>query len=130
MKESQSTDKVTQGKRFAEERKRCGVSQLDFAERLGTVREVIGRYERGVHGVSSEALALLAKLGGDPMYVLLGVKEDSPTEEVLSSDEYSLIRMYRSLPDKDKTRIRHYADAFALRALEEGNSKTFMKRPG
>lgn len=42
---------------------------------MNTVREVIGRYERGIHATSAACLKVLDSLGADVHYIITGKRQ-------------------------------------------------------
>ncbi len=66
------------GKRFAEERKRMGMSQRAIAERIGISLKMISRYEGDKSVPSGDVLAKLAAIGADVLYILTGKRADGP----------------------------------------------------
>lgn len=117
-------------RRFAQERKRLGLSQADIADAIGKTREMIGRYERGLAIPGGDVLMSLATIGMDVYYILLGRREDEPSREMLQPDEKALIHTYRSLgDDDDKSYLIATADAIAERAKKYGTNKSVRKKP-
>ena len=49
-------------KRFAEIRKRLGLTQSELAERLGVTQNTVGRYEQGLRRISPTIWLLMEQL--------------------------------------------------------------------
>lgn len=64
------------GKRLAEERKRIGLSQSDFAERVGVSFSSQRRYENGRSSPDTAYLEAIGKAGVDVNYVVFGIASD------------------------------------------------------
>lgn len=62
--------------RLKEERERLGLSQSEFAKRMGVHRNTLVRYESGEREPDSNFLARVGDIGVDPGYLLFGRKTD------------------------------------------------------
>lgn len=85
----------TIGKRLGNERKNIGITQGDFAGKLGITVQSQGNYERDVRSPSAEYLQLADGLGVDILYVLTG-RRASTVVSSLNSSEQALLSMYRN----------------------------------
>lgn len=65
------------GSRFAEERKRSGMTQGVLAGVCGVDRKTIGNVERGANAPSAELLMHVAERGMDVQYILTGVRSQN-----------------------------------------------------
>lgn len=61
---------------IASERKRLGMSQTEFAEKLGTTRDSIKKYESGAVCMKSSMLMEMADMCGCSMDYLMGRCDD------------------------------------------------------
>lgn len=77
--------------RLREERKRCGFTQTEIADRVGIRREMWARYEGGVEPGASVLVGAM-NAGLDVAYVLTGNRGPStlPMDEELLLDHYRL----------------------------------------
>jgi transcriptional regulator with XRE-family HTH domain len=62
------------GKRLSEHREKLGLSQSDFADKVGISRGYLSDLERGVREMSLETLTLLCRKGGTSPDNLLGFR--------------------------------------------------------
>ena len=83
------------GARLAEERKRLGHKQADFARRVGTDVPKQSLYENDKRELRAEYLARLVQAGVDVVYVLTGRRTGA---EWLESDASDLLSAYLALP--------------------------------
>ena len=65
------------GARLAEERKRLGMRQAEFAARVGTDAAKQSLYENGKRELRGDYLARLAEAEVDVVYILTGRRSDS-----------------------------------------------------
>ncbi len=92
------------GARLQEERKRIGLNQDDFSQRIGVAKRTLAGYESGSGEVGAAALAMAAGLGVDVLYVVTG--EHKPRlGESLSADEAHILDNYRALSAKDQDAV-------------------------
>jgi len=64
------------GERLKEERKRLGLSQTEFAEKLGMHRNSQSRYESGEREPEASYLRALGEIGCDVGFVMTGVRDE------------------------------------------------------
>lgn len=97
---------------------RGGMTQAEFAERLGVAKITITRYEGDTTIPDGNFLLKLEELfKTDPAWVLLGRKEGT-TEPRALSDEATLLADYKAVSSHSKEVIRSVASAIA--SLEKG----------
>ena len=78
---------MTIGRRLADERKRLGMSQEQFARHLEIGRSALGMVETGRSGIDAERLAALGKsLGVDVTYVMTGERAAVAIAEQINWD--------------------------------------------
>lgn len=83
------------GTRLAEERKRLGLRQAEFAERVGANVPKQSLYENDRRGLRAAYLARVHEAGVDILYLLTGKHRQG---EPLGEDEGQLLSHYFSLP--------------------------------
>jgi transcriptional regulator with XRE-family HTH domain len=83
------------GERLAEERKRLGQRQAEFARRVGTDVPKQSLYENDRRELRAEYLARLVEADVDVVYVLTGRRSGA---EWLGSDASDLLSAYLALP--------------------------------
>ncbi|WP_106639375.1 helix-turn-helix domain-containing protein [Allosphingosinicella vermicomposti] len=86
---------MTFGSRLAEERKRLGLRQAEFADLVGTDVPKQSLYENGRRELRADYLARLAEARVDVLYVLTGARSDG---RLLSPDAGEVITLYAALP--------------------------------
>lgn len=77
-----STAMSTISERLRKERKKLGLSQGEFAERLGVHRNTQARYERGEREPDTAYLEAIQTLGIDAFFVLTGARKGFSKEEI------------------------------------------------
>lgn len=82
---------LTIGKRIAEERKRLGFTQAQFAKLTGVSFSSQRRYEDGRSAPDTDYLDALARIGVDYFYVLTGLDRGFSKEEATRPDIARLI---------------------------------------
>ena len=117
------------GTRLAEERKRLGLKQAEFAGLVGTDVPKQSLYENDRRELRADYLARLADAHCDVIYILTGRRSEG---EWLEQDSSELLSDYLSLPAEMRHALEHLAhslsDQFAhdLRpALAGGASQNF-----
>ncbi len=117
------------GTRLAEERKRLGLKQAEFAALVGTDVPKQSLYENDRRELRADYLARLADAQCDVIYILTGRRSEG---EWLEQDSSELLSDYLSLPAEMRHALEHLAhslsDQFAhdLRhALEGGAGPSF-----
>lgn len=83
------------GTRLAEERKRLGLKQADFAERVGTDVPKQSLYENDRRELRAEYLARLVEQDVDVVYILCGRRSGA---ESLGEGASTLLSAYLGLP--------------------------------
>ncbi|HEV2747190.1 MAG TPA: helix-turn-helix transcriptional regulator [Allosphingosinicella sp.] len=83
------------GVRLAEERKRLGLKQTEFAKRVGTDVAKQSLYENDRRELRADYLARLADAGIDVFYILTGQRSDG---QWLSAGASDLLSAYLGLP--------------------------------
>jgi transcriptional regulator with XRE-family HTH domain len=83
------------GTRLAEERKRLGLRQAEFAALVGTNVPKQSLYENDKRELRADYLGRLAEAGVDVVYVLMGRRSEGETLGQASSD---LLTAYLMLP--------------------------------
>lgn len=112
------------GTRLAEERKRLGLKQAEFAALVGTDVPKQSLYENDHRELRADYLARLADAQCDVVYILTGRRSEGDWLEEGSSE---LLSDYLLLPDEMRHALEHLAhslsDQFAhdLRHALEGN---------
>jgi len=117
------------GTRLAEERKRLGLKQAEFAALVGTDVPKQSLYENDRRELRADYLARLADAQCDVIYILTGRRSEG---EWLEQDSSELLSDYLSLPAEMRHALEHLAhslsDQFAhdLRhALESRPAQSF-----
>jgi transcriptional regulator with XRE-family HTH domain len=106
------------GSRLQEERKRIGLNQDDFAQRIGVAKRTLAGYESGTGEVGAAALAMASELGVDVLYVVTG--ELKPVaESILMIEELELVLNYRQLPELDRAGANRMITALAETAARK-----------
>ena len=83
------------GARLAEERKRLGLKQAEFAARVGTTVPKQSLYENGRRELRADYLARLAGADVDVVYILIGRRSESAW---LGPGPSELLTSYLALP--------------------------------
>jgi transcriptional regulator with XRE-family HTH domain len=84
------------GARLAEERKRLGLKQAEFAELVGTDVPKQSLYENGRRALRADYLSRVAAAGIDVLYVLTGARHKG---EWLGEDASAMLSAWLGLPD-------------------------------
>ncbi|MGN0368211.1 MAG: helix-turn-helix domain-containing protein [Wujia sp.] len=88
-----SDSKRSIGQQIRKARKNCGYTQEFVAEKLGVGPSHISNMERGVRGITTERLVMLAELfGKNSDYFLTGVQTSNQTSD-------SVIKKIQSFPE-------------------------------
>jgi transcriptional regulator with XRE-family HTH domain len=93
------------GERLRDERSRLGLSQIVFSEACGVNRGTLATWEKGEQSPTAAVLSLMAGLGVDVLYVVIGERAP-PIPSALSQEERQLVASYKQ------------GDALARQALE------------
>lgn len=111
------------GSRLQEERRRCGLTQLQIAEALGIAKRTQANWESGTSDATASYLSrCAAEFGFDVPYILTGVRTTLAADS-LSQAEDVVVKQYRSLPEEDQRAIRRYLKALADSAAAEAGLK-------
>jgi transcriptional regulator with XRE-family HTH domain len=102
------------GRRLAEERKRLGLKQAEFADLVGTDVPKQSLYENDRRELRADYLARLAEAEVDIVYVLTGQRSEA---ELLGEGPSTLLSCYLALPPEMQqaveTFVRSLRDQFA-----------------
>ena len=102
------------GTRLAEERKRLGLKQAEFADLVGTDVPKQSLYENDRRELRADYLARLADAEVDIVYVLTGRRSEG---EWLGSGPSELLSAYLSLPRRHAGRARPRSTVLAPRPV-------------
>lgn len=69
-------------------RRRCGLTQAEFAEKLGVSDKAVSKWERGISMPDLSVLTDISKLFGVSTDVLLGLREEEINGEPISLEKY------------------------------------------
>lgn len=97
------------GERLREERIRIDVSQLSMAESCGVSRGTLATWEKGEQSPNAAALAVMASLGIDVLYVVTGQRAGE-TEATLAPAERALLQAWRDSNDKGRAALSAVAE--------------------
>ncbi|MGY2226448.1 helix-turn-helix domain-containing protein [Pseudomonas gingeri] len=101
------------GSRLQEERKRCGMTQIQIAEALGIAKRTQANYEAGTSDATASYLSKVAvQFNFDVPYILTG-RRGALAPESLSEIESTIVQQYRSIPAADQSAIRRFIKAMA-----------------
>ncbi|EIU2540613.1 helix-turn-helix transcriptional regulator [Pseudomonas aeruginosa] len=89
------------GARLQAERKRIGLNQDEFAQRVGVAKRTIAGYEGGGGDIGASVLAVAAELGVDVLYVITGRRQPAELES-LSQEELDVLRYIKSMEEEDR----------------------------
>ncbi|MEX6717508.1 helix-turn-helix domain-containing protein [Pseudomonas aeruginosa] len=101
------------GARLQEERKRIGLNQDDFAQRIGVAKRTLAGYEGGNADVGAEALSAATTLGVDVLYVITG-RRLPPELDSLSQTELDVVGYLREMNDDDRATFVRMAHGLSL----------------
>ncbi len=101
------------GSRLADERKRLGYTQIDFAAIGGVVRHTVALWEKDKKFPNADFLAKVSELGVDTQYVVTGKRFGDAD---LPPREKALIDNYRNADDDGKKALERTALALAEHA--------------
>lgn len=83
--------------RIKSERKRLGYNQTEFAEIAHATRGTASNWETGTGSPDAQALAALAAVGLDVLYVVTGQRSFEPPPR-LSSEEETMLDYFKDAP--------------------------------
>ena len=89
------------GSRIKSERLRIGMQQIDFAEACNVSRGGLLKWEKNESAPNAQALAAMARLGVDVLYVVTGQRQGA-TEATLAPEEKALLAAWRSSNEKGR----------------------------
>lgn len=89
------------GRRLLEERKRLKMNQDAMAEAAQVAKSTYCNYEAGKRAPDALALARLAQVSADVLYILTGRRQ----EGALSADETALLMGYRSMDARGRAMV-------------------------
>jgi transcriptional regulator with XRE-family HTH domain len=104
------------GARLAEERKRLGLRQAEFAERVGTDVPKQSLYETGKRELRADYLARLAEADVDVVYVLTGRRSERGIGEGASA----LVSAYLTLPPSLQQSLKALAETMRDEVVRGG----------
>lgn len=107
------------GVRLAEERKRLGLKQAEFAALAGTDVPKQSLYENNHRALRADYLARTAAAGVDVLYVLTGRRSEGVG---LDEDASALFSAYFNLPAEVRTALSRFVDELSHFA-EHGTDK-------
>jgi transcriptional regulator with XRE-family HTH domain len=103
------------GKRLARIRKEKGFTQVELAEKLGTLQAIISDYERSKsrpHADTVTSIAIALDVSADELLGLSNLpKTAAPNRRILQR-----IQMIEKLPKRDQDALMRTIDAFLLKA--------------
>src|SRR5688500_10735671 len=105
------------GARLAEERKRLGLKQAEFAQLVGTDVPKQSLYENDRRELRADYLARLADANVDVVYVLTGKRSEGGW---LSQDASNLLSSYLCLPSDVQQALVAFADSLAAQFSTAG----------
>jgi transcriptional regulator with XRE-family HTH domain len=108
------------GSRLAEERKRLGLKQAEFAALVGTDVPKQSLYENDKRELRADYLARLARLDVDLVYVLTGQRSEG---EWLDDRPSRLLSAYFSLPSEFQLALVDLAEALCRRSEFESQPR-------
>lgn len=105
------------GGRLAEERKRLGLKQAEFATLVGTDVPKQSLYENNRRELRADYLARLAAARVDVVYVLTGQRTEG---DWLGEGASRLLTAYLAMPADLQTALVDFADAIGDRFIQSG----------
>ena len=107
------------GSRLAEERKRLGLKQAEFADLVGADVPKQSLYENDKRELRADYLARLARLDVDLVYVLTGRRSEG---DWLGDGPSRLLSAYFSLPSEFQMALEDLAEALCRRSERDARS--------
>jgi transcriptional regulator with XRE-family HTH domain len=114
------------GVRLAEERKRLGLKQAEFAALVGTDVPKQSLYENDRRELRADYLARLSEAGVDVVYILSSRRSDGAW---LGSGASQLLSCYLSLPEDMQEALVEFAAKLRDRFQEPASPRTLHSRP-
>jgi len=94
------------GKLLKQRRELCGLTQSELADKVGTSKQNIYKYETGiVTNIPIPRIEKLATILGVSAEELAGWNEPVSDSSNCTTDELELLSYYRLMPDLDKGRL-------------------------
>lgn len=115
------------GTRLAEERRRLGLKQAEFAKRAGTQVPKQSLYENDKRELRADYLARLAGAGVDVIYVLTGRRSESESLDGAASE---LLTAYVALPADMQHALEALAGALRAEFSHPVRQRERRSRPG
>tara|TARA_R110000868_G_scaffold363141_2_gene625422 strand:- start:69 stop:407 length:339 start_codon:yes stop_codon:yes gene_type:complete len=100
------------GARLQKERQRVGLTQGEFAEKLGIAKRTLAGYEGGNADIGASVLELARGIGVDVLNVVSGIRTPTP-ETTLSEPEAQLVDDYRKMRSEDQGSAQRLVSALA-----------------
>ncbi|WP_245841351.1 helix-turn-helix domain-containing protein [Pseudomonas abyssi] len=100
------------GARLQEERQRVGLTQGEFAEKIGVAKRTLAGYEAGTGEIGATALDAARLVGVDVLYVVSGIRAPTP-ESSLSEPEARLVEDFRKMRSADQGSAQRMVSALA-----------------
>ena len=113
------------GKRLAEERKRLGLKQAEFADLVGTDVPKQSLYENDRRELRADYLARLADAKVDIVYILTGRRSEG---DWLGSGPSELLTSYLSLPAELQLAFEAFAKSLSDQHARPGASTLHARR--
>jgi len=101
------------GTRLQEERQRVGLTQGEFAEKVGIAKRTLAGYEGGNTDVGASVLDAARTLGIDVLYVVTGRRMPTPADS-LSEGEAEVLAHYRAMSEPDREAVKRMTSALAV----------------
>lgn len=108
--ETKDSPTIELSKKIATLRKAFGMSQGDLAKALDLSRSAIAAMETGRTSSVIKHLPKISAIFQVPISLFLNGMADQPVERTLSSDENTLIDLYRSLTPERKITVQKYIE--------------------
>ncbi len=100
------------GKRVEHFRKKCGIMQVDMAEKLGIAQTMVSRIERGEARIHGELIIQLVRIFGISSDELLGLKSDSVANSSVPRRWIKRVGKIDDMPKRDQDALARIIDAF------------------
>ncbi|WOD12772.1 helix-turn-helix transcriptional regulator [Pseudomonas sp. NyZ704] len=104
--------RVMIGARLQLERQRVGLTQGEFAEKIGIAKRTLAGYEGGTSDIGASVLEVARGLGVDVLFVVSGVRTPTP-ETTLSEHEAQLVEDFRKMRSADQGSAQRLVSALA-----------------
>ena len=100
------------GKRVEHFRKKCGIMQVNMAEKLRIAQTMVSRIERGEARLHGELIIQLAKIFGITSDELLGIKSDAAVNSSVPRRWVKRVGKIDEMPKRDQDALARIIDAF------------------